>query len=56
VLPMRTGACFHNSSVRYDLGFNMVEFLRSMLAKLLVVEWVDDGGQAEAYVCHGRRR
>jgi hypothetical protein len=29
VLPLRTGACFQSSVVRYDLGFNIVEFLLS---------------------------
>jgi microcompartment protein CcmK/EutM len=29
----------------------MVEFLRSMLAKLLVVGWVDDGGQGRKRTC-----
>lgn len=30
VLPVRTGACFQSSSVRYPLGFRMVEFLLSI--------------------------
>ena len=52
VLPIRTGACVHRSSVTYDLGFKMVEFLRSMVAANSLVVGVDGGGQAEAYVWH----
>lgn len=30
VVPVRTGACFQSSSVTYDRGFRIVEFLLSV--------------------------